>query len=54
MEIFVQIFAEDFSYFKHLRGGVYFVDELPVNSGGKIDRICLKKMVIELSRNRKS
>ncbi|KAF5282289.1 hypothetical protein FQR65_LT14343 [Abscondita terminalis] len=37
------------SYPKYLRGGVYFVDVIPKNSSGKIDRRELKKTFEEMS-----
>jgi acyl-coenzyme A synthetase/AMP-(fatty) acid ligase len=33
--------------YKHLHGGVHFVEELPVNTAGKMDRKALLAMAIE-------
>lgn len=52
-EIHFQIFPDNLSYYKHLRGGVYFVDELPVTARGKVDRILVKKMANEFFKKSK-
>lgn len=39
---------DTFSPWKHLRGGVYFVDTIPTTPSGKIARRLVKQMAIEL------
>lgn len=36
-----------------LDGGVYFIDEFPYNSSGKITRFVVKDMAIEFHKNSK-
>ena len=45
--------ADKMSDIKKLRGGVYFVDEIPKNSSGKYLRKTVKEMVIKLSKTKK-
>lgn len=44
------VIAEQFSDSKKLRGGIYFVESLPFNSSGQIDRKEVKHMVNEFYR----
>lgn len=39
------LFSERTSDYKHLRGGVYFVDQLPILPTGKISRSGLKQLL---------
>lgn len=41
-----QFVADRSPFFKHLHKGVTFVDNLPINLGGKMDRGALKKMAL--------
>lgn len=50
-EIF-NLVARDLSDFKKLRGGVYFVDELPKTASGKMQRNKVKELVIKLYNNK--
>lgn len=43
----VSIVAEKLPFFKHLYGGVYFVDEMPMNLNGKILRRAVREIVIK-------
>lgn len=45
------IVAEKCSDFKQLRGGVYFVDSLPLTPSGKVQRRKVREMAIELFNN---
>lgn len=41
-------FPDNFAFYKRLRGGIYFVDVLPMTASGKIARNVVKQMAIEL------
>jgi len=41
-----QFVADRLPKYKHLHGGVYFVDALPESRGNKLDRPALKKMAM--------
>lgn len=41
------IFADQFADYKRLRGGVYFVDSMPLTASGKVLRRRVKEMAIE-------
>lgn len=45
-------FSESFAINKRLDGGIYFIDEFPMNCSGKITRFVVKKMAIEFFNNR--
>lgn len=47
MYLFFVVFLETLSDYKHLRGGVYFTDELPLTPSGKVQRNIAKKWAIE-------
>ena len=38
--------ASHFPHYKHLHGGVYFVDELPMTANGKIQKRFVKDIAI--------
>lgn len=44
--------AEKLQFFKHLYGGVYFVDEVPTNLNGKIIRSSVRELAIAKRKNR--
>lgn len=46
------MFTDHFASYKRLQGGVYFVDELPLSSTGKIARREVKQMAIEFYKQR--
>ncbi|XP_059485149.1 uncharacterized protein LOC132202323 [Neocloeon triangulifer] len=41
--------AERLISYKHLHGGVRFVEKLPITKGGKVDRATMKKIAIEMN-----
>jgi 4-coumarate--CoA ligase len=45
-EDLVKFVADQTSFYKHLHRGVTFVDTLPTNLAGKMDRGALKKMAL--------
>lgn len=45
------LFVDNFADYKRLRGGVYFVDSLPLTPSGKVRRQKVKEMLIELYQN---
>lgn len=45
---FLFIYLDNFTDYKRLRGGVYFVDSLPLTPSGKILRRCVKEIAIEM------
>ncbi|XP_062544517.1 uncharacterized protein LOC134211555 [Armigeres subalbatus] len=47
-EKIIQMVAENMVDFKHLRGGVYFVDAFPMTPSGKILRRVCRNMAVEL------
>lgn len=44
--------SEAMPYYKHLRGGVYFVDELPITNSGKVLRRKARSIVEEIYKAR--
>lgn len=38
--------AERFAYFKHLRGGVFFVKKIPETSNGKVNKRLVTEVVV--------
>uniref|UniRef100_A0A8D8KKW3 Probable 4-coumarate--CoA ligase 3 n=3 Tax=Culex pipiens TaxID=7175 RepID=A0A8D8KKW3_CULPI len=46
-ELIVQEVAKKLPDYKHLRGGVYFADQLPMTPSGKVVRRLAKKIVLE-------
>lgn len=46
------VVAEKLPFYKHLYGGVYFVDELPMNYNGKILKKGVRELAINLHKNR--
>lgn len=49
-----ECFTGHFDDHYKLRGGVYFVDELPFTSTGQIDRQLVREIVVELFSERSS
>ena len=47
-------FVEYFADYKRLRGGVYFVDSLPLTPSGKVMRRKVKDIAIEMHKNENS
>lgn len=45
------IYLDRFADYKRLRGGVYFVDELPLTPSGKIIRRRVREIAIEMYEN---
>lgn len=43
-EELIQLVANKLLFYKHLHGGVQFVDSLPENKGRKIDRVAISKL----------
>lgn len=41
-----------FAKHKHLHGGVYFIDEIPVTPSGKVKRNAIRTLLKELHENR--
>jgi acyl-coenzyme A synthetase/AMP-(fatty) acid ligase len=39
--------ASKFPHYKHLHGGVYFVDELPMTANGKIQKRFVKEIAVK-------
>jgi 4-coumarate--CoA ligase len=46
--------AEKFPHSKHLYGGVYFVDEMPITPNGKILRRLVREIAAIKHKNRKN
>lgn len=44
--------AEKLQFYKHLYGGVYFVDQIPRNLDGKISRQGVRELAIAMRKNR--
>ena len=44
--------GEKLPFYKQLYGGVYFVDEMPVNASGKILRRVIREIAIAKHKNR--
>lgn len=44
--------AEHFPFYKHLFGGVYFVDEIPTTPNGKVLRRIVREIAITKFRER--
>lgn len=42
------IVSDNFADYKKLRGGVYFVQSLPLTASGKVLRRCVKELAIEM------
>ncbi|XP_055617262.1 uncharacterized protein LOC129762763 [Toxorhynchites rutilus septentrionalis] len=47
-ESIIRTVEEKMPYYKHIRGGVYFVENLPMTPSGKISRREAKKMVLKI------
>jgi acyl-coenzyme A synthetase/AMP-(fatty) acid ligase len=43
-EELIQLVAERLPFYKHLHGGLQFIDHLPENKGRKVDRVALNKL----------
>lgn len=50
MAFFIENFVDDMK----LRGGVYFVDEIPMTPSGKIQRFSARNIALELSKKKLS
>lgn len=48
----VAVVAEKLPFYKHLYGGVYFVQELPSNCNGKILRRKVREIAIRMHNDR--
>lgn len=46
------IVAEKLQFYKHLYGGVYFVDQIPTKLDGKINRQGVRELAIAMRKNR--
>ena len=44
----ILVFVDRLADFKQLRGGVYFVDEMPMTPSGKVARRSVKKLAVQL------
>lgn len=49
-DLIVHLYLDNFVDYYKLRGGVHFVDELPTNCRGKVDRVRVAKMAVERLR----